>query len=168
MGKLGRLSRTLEGSIESVSSLLLLLILILVFAEVVLRYIFGLSYSFIENFSKWSQIWVAYLMIGVVEKGRRHITIDFLARRLPEKYKALLLIVLDIITLVFCIILFWSGLEFSQIVKGLNVISTTEVSIPMWIVRLCIPLGAVFLAFFSVEHLAADIRSLGKYTRGEE
>jgi TRAP-type C4-dicarboxylate transport system permease small subunit len=39
--------------------------------------------------------------------------------------------------------------------------------LPVWIVRISVPLGAFFLAFFSIEHLVDDVRHLIKRT-GEE
>ena len=102
-----KVSRVFEGTVQSASNILMILIMTLVFAEVVCRYVFAQSYGFMEEFSKWSQIWIAYLMLGVVEKGRKHITVDVLSRRMPERYQAVMFIVLDIITLVFCIVLFF-------------------------------------------------------------
>lgn len=162
------MSRILEAPLESVSCILMILILALVFSEVVARYLFGQSYGFMEEFSKWSQIWFGYLMLGVIENRRRHIAVDILPRRLSGGYKTLLLVVLDIISLVFCAVLFWSGLEFSLVVKGLGEVTALAISVPMWIVRLCVPLGTIFLAFFSIEHLVTDIRSLGKHPGDRE
>lgn len=168
MQKLGRVSRILEAPLESVSCILMILILALVFSEVVARYIFGQSYGFLEEFSKWSQIWFTYLMLGVIENRRRHIAIDILPRRLSGRYKTLLLIALDIVSLVFCVVLFWSGLEMVLVVKGLGEVTALAIRIPMWIVRLCVPLGAIFLAFFSINNLFTDIHSLAKYKGNKE
>ena len=168
MRKLETVSRKLEGPLQVASNIFLILILAFVFSEVVSRYIFAQSHGFMEDFSKWSQIWLAYLMLGVIDRGRRHIAVDVLPRRLPERYKTALLIVLDIVVLSFAIILCWSGIESTIVIKKLGLLSGTEINTPMWIVRLCVPLGAMFLAFFSIQHLATDIVSLGKHRGSEE
>ena len=168
MRKLGTVSRIIEKPLLAASNVLMGLIIILIFTEVVSRYIFGQSHGFMEEFSKWSQIWITYLMLAVVEKGRRHITVDVLFRRLPTRYQTILLVTIDIITLFFAIALVWSGVEFCQIVKALDYTTALEISVPMWIVRLCVPIGGIFLAFFSFEHLISDIRSLDKRTEGEK
>jgi len=142
-------------------------IAILVFAEVVSRF-FGQTRGFMEEFSKWAQVWFVYLMLGVIEKGRGHITVDILPRRVPERYKTGLLIVFDIVTLVFAILLFWSGVQVCQQLIQMGVPSGIGVTFPLWISRLCIPLGGIFLAFFSIEHLVRDIPSLGKQARDKE
>ena len=52
------------------ANILLVLILLLVFVEVVSRYVFSVSHGAMEEIAKWAQIWVTYLMVGVVEKAR--------------------------------------------------------------------------------------------------
>lgn len=167
MKKLGRLSQILETPLETGAGIFLILILVLVFSEVVSRYVFAASHGFMEEFSKWSQIWMAYLILGVIEKRRRHVGVDILPRRIPEKYRNILLIVTDAMALIFAAVLCWAGVGAIQLAHQLGLHSTTTVPTPMWIVRLCIPLGAVFLAFFSIEHLIIGIRSLGKH-RGDK
>lgn len=99
-------------------------------------------------------------MLGVVEKARGHIAVDILYKSLSESHQNILLIVHDIVTLVFCVVLFWSGAETVRNWCILGYISTTEITVPMWIVMVSAPLGAIVLAFFGTEHLITDIRSL--------
>lgn len=168
MTKLAGLSRILEVTLVPVSNILLILITGVVFTEVILRYIFGISYSILQAFSPWSMVWIGYLMMGVTEKGRRHVRVDFIPTRLPERYQTALLVVGDMACLAFSIFLFWAGIEMTQITKQAGLLSVTgEIRVPIWIVRLIVPLSAVLLAFFSIEHLIMDIRSLGKHTRGK-
>jgi TRAP-type C4-dicarboxylate transport system permease small subunit len=161
-----QVGRIIEGFIQSASNILMILIMILVFVEVVSRYVFGQSHGFMEEFSKWAQIWIAYLMLGVIEKGRQHITVDVLSRRMPKRYQTAMFIVLDIITLVFCVVLFFSGVETAINWRVLGYISNT--GIPLWIVMLSAPLGAIFLAFFAIEHIIADFRSIGDAQKGAD
>ena len=166
MEKLNKVSRILEVPLEFVSGVFLLLILAFVFIQVISRYIFDASHGFMEEFSRWFQIWLAYLMIGVVEKRRRHIAIDILPSRLSGKFRIILMIVISIANLIFAIILFWAGIELTQLLRQTGVLSQTGIPTPMWIVRLCVPLGAIFLSFFCIEHLINDIRSLtNQYTQ---
>lgn len=163
MKNLARVSRILEVPLESVSNIMLALITVMIFVEVISRYVFGVSHGFLEEFSRWFCVCICYLMIGVIEKNRRHVRVDFLSTRLPERYQTLILVVTDIATLALCGFLCWSGIELAQSYRELGILSTTEIQIPLWIVRLSVPLGAAFLAFFSVEHLIGDICSLSKH-----
>ena len=168
MGKLGRVSRILEARLELISGIFLLLILGFVFSEVISRYVFEASHGFMEEFSRWFQIWIAYLMLGVIEKRRRHIAIDILPGRLSGKYKTALMAVISIMNLIVAVVLCWAGIELTQLLRQTGVLSQTNIPTPMWIVRICVPIGAVFLAFFSIEHLITDIRSLVRHKRDKE
>ena len=161
--KIINVSNALEVIIQLATNILLIVILTLVFAEAAMRYAFGKSYGFMEEFSKWSQIWMAYLLLGVIEKTRGHIKVDMLYTRLSKKYKSLLLILFDLITLLFCILLFWSGIETAKNWRILGYIASIEFSVPMWIVMLSAPLGAVFLAFFGVHNLTVDIKDFNAF-----
>lgn len=145
-----------------------IVIAVLVFAQVISRTVFGTSHGFMEEFSKWSQIWLIFLLLGVVEKARGHVGIDILPRRLPEKYKTGLLVIFDIVTIIFAILLLWSGTQSCYHLWQTGLSSGTDIATPLWIVRLCFPLGGIFLAFFSAEHLVKDISSLRKHTGGGE
>ena len=167
--KLAGSSRILEVILVRVCNILLILTTGVVFIAVVLRYIFGISYSILEAFSLWSMVWIGYLMTGVTERARGHVKVDVITTRLPARYRAALLVVGDMACLVFCIFLCLGGIELTQITQQAGLLSATgEVCVPMWIVRLIVPLGAVLLAFFSIEHLIMDVRSLSKHTKGKE
>jgi TRAP-type C4-dicarboxylate transport system permease small subunit len=159
---LSGLSRTTERIVQTISNILLILILVLVFAEVVARYVFHESRGFMEAFSTWAQVWIIFLMVGVVEKRRQQVVVDVIPRRLPKKYQTALLITLDVIAIVFCVLLFVSGVETAQNWSFLGYSTGLEFAIPMWIVVLCTPLGAIFYAFFAIENLIIDILSLGQ------
>ena len=160
MRKLSRVSRIIEAPIELVAGIFLLLILAFVFAEVVSRYVFAASHGFMEEFSRWFQIWIAYLMLGVVEKRRRHIAIDILPGKLSGRYKNVLMIIISMMNLIVAVVLGLAGIELVNLLRQTGVLSQTNIPTPMWVVRICVPLGAAFLAFFSIEHLIDDIRSL--------
>lgn len=166
--KLSRVSKKAENWLHSVASILLILIVVCVFEEVISRYIFGEAHSFIVDFTTWSMIWITFLLVGLIAKTRDHVSVDILPNRIPYRYKNPLLIFIDIISLIFAILMCWAGAEHIQLVYQLGNRSTSAIPTPMWIVRLCVPLGGLFLAFFSIEHLVADIRSLIKRKREKE
>jgi TRAP-type C4-dicarboxylate transport system permease small subunit len=159
---LHRINQVLSTGCQLLANVLLILILVAVFAEVVSRYIFQQSHGSMEEFSKWSQIWIAYLMIGIVEQARGHIKVDILFNRLSAKGRIPLLIVFDITTLVFAVVLFWSGVQATANLYRLGLTSTSGIPVPMWTVMLAAPFGAVLLAFFGLQHLLDNVHTLTK------
>lgn len=140
--------------------------MVLVFAEVISRYVFGLSHEFVPAISSWCMVWMTYFMLGVILKARQHISIDVLPTKLPPKYRTPLLTFFDIVSLIFALLLCYGGIQYDLMVKQSDIYAVTVQFIPMWIVRICVPLGGIFLAFVSCEHLINDVQYLMK--RSEE
>jgi TRAP-type C4-dicarboxylate transport system permease small subunit len=168
MKTLTTVSRILTSNLRAAAGILMLVILALIFAEVISRYIFEEGHDFVPELSAWIMVWMAYLMIGINIKFRRDIMVDILPTRLPERYRTPLFICFDIVSLIFAILLVWAGIQYCEIVAHIGVKSTTSLAIHMWIVRLCVPIGSIFLAIFSIDRLITDIDSLKKSTVGKE
>lgn len=157
---LDRVNRVLIVSAQAFSNVLLALMMAAIFVEVISRYLLHQSHGFMEEFSKWSQIWIAYLMLGIVERERGHIKVDIIYNYLPPRGKILLLIVFDAATLVFSVVLFLSGLEATVNLYRLGSASTSGVPVPLWTIMLATPIGAVLLAALGALNLADTLRSL--------
>lgn len=158
-GVLERLNRIAITSAQTLSNILLSLMMLAVFIEVVSRYLFERSHGFMEEFSKWSQIWIAYLMVGIVERARSHIKVDIFYNRLSPHKQTFLMIIFDFTTLVFAVLLFFSGTEAALNLYRLGYKATSGVPVPMWTVMLAAPIGAVFLAFFGVLNFIESLKS---------
>jgi TRAP-type C4-dicarboxylate transport system permease small subunit len=107
-------------------------------------------------------VWMTYFMLGVILKGREHISIDILPGKIRPPRQVLLLAFIDIVSLAFAVLLCYGGIRYDLMVKQSDIYAVTVQFVPMWIVRICVPLGGFFLAFFSVEHLVNDARALLK------
>lgn len=110
---------------------------------------------------------MTFFMLGVALKAREHISVDTLPTRLPPKYRIPLLTSFDIISLIFAVLLCFGGIQYDLMVKHLHIYVVTVQFIPVWIIRLCVPMGGFFLAFFSIEHLIIDMQHLMKPNREE-
>lgn len=160
MSRLDTVSRMLSVICNSVASAMMILMTIVVFAETVSRYVFGVSHEYIPDISAWLMVWMTYFILGVAIKTREHINVDILQTKLTPKYRVLLFTFFDLMTLIFAVLLFVGGLQYDLMVKAANIHTVSVQSVPMWIVRTCIPLGCAFLVFFSIEHLVKDTRSI--------
>ena len=167
MRKLAAVSRVLGNVCRSAAGVVMLAIMVLVFAETICRYVFGISHEFVPAISSWLMVWMTYLTLGVLLKTREHINVDILPTKIPKKYHTPLLTSFDIISFIFAVLLCFGGIQYDLMVKQLHIYVVTVQFIPVWIARLCVPLGGVFLAFFSIEHLIIDMQHLMKRNREE-
>ena len=166
MRKLAAVSRVLNTVCRSAAAFIMLFTMALVFAEVISRYVFGISHEFVPAISSWCMVWMTYFMLGVILRARQHINIDVLPTRLPPRYRVPLLTFFDVVSLLFAVLLCYGGTQYDLMVKHSDIYAVTVQFIPMWIARICVPLGGVFLAFFSCENLIGDVQHLLK--RGKE
>jgi TRAP-type C4-dicarboxylate transport system permease small subunit len=138
----------------------MLIIMGMVFLEVISRYVLGISHEYIPAISSWAMVWMTYFMLGVILKGREHISIDIIPNKVSPSRRVFLLAFIDIVSLAFAVLLCYGGIRYDLMVKQSDIYAVTVQFVPMWIVRICVPLGGFFLAFFSVEHLVNDARAL--------
>ncbi|MEE4166921.1 MAG: TRAP transporter small permease [Desulfocapsaceae bacterium] len=109
--------------------------------EVVARYVFIKPTIWVEEMSRFLQIWATYLAAAYVLKHRHLITIQVIRDRLPVPFR----IVSEVFSLtiigVFCLVAIWFGSAtvFESIRIGRA--SSTMLGVPLWMTELAIPIG---------------------------
>lgn len=157
------LSKQIECPLQIISNCFLLIITGLVFVEVISRYVFGTSHAFTEEFSKTLMVWFVYLIVGVVMQKHGHVAVDLLPTRIKGvKGKSILNIIICSLVLLFCIVVFIAGVQTVAILKASGGVPPTEFGIPLWIVALCLPIGLIFLIFYTTTDLISSIYRLRK------
>ncbi|MBN2060800.1 MAG: TRAP transporter small permease [Deltaproteobacteria bacterium] len=167
MHRLSRLSNILENICRSAAGILMLAMAALVFAEVINRYLFSSSYEFVPVISSWFMVWMTYFMLGAIMKTRQHISIDILPSLIPGNRLFYLLAFFDLVSIIFSLVLCYGALKYDLMVMKTNLHSISVPGIPIWIVRLSVPLGGIFLLFFSIEHLIVDVLIRSKRDGGK-
>lgn len=151
---------------RSAAGFIMLVIMVLVFGEIISRYVFDISHEFVPAISSWAMVWMTYFMLGVILKTREHINVDILPARISPRYRAILLTFIDVVSLTLAVLLFYGGLRYDLMIKQSNIYAVTVQFVPVWIAHISVPMGGFFLAFFSGLHLIDDARLLAG--RGEE
>jgi len=80
------LSRLVSGyffALKVIVALLLGGMVVLVFSNVVLRYVFNSGISVYDELSRWAFVWLTFLGAIVALKERRHLGVDLLVAKLP-------------------------------------------------------------------------------------
>lgn len=101
----------------------LLVMVVLVFANVVLRYVFNTGISVSEELSRWLFVWMTFLGAIVALNERAHLGTDTLVARLPRSGKMLCLGLSQLAMLYCCYLLFQGSWEQTKI----NMSSTSAV-----------------------------------------
>ena len=106
---------------------------IMVFANVVLRYVSGNSILWVEEVSRYLMIWLTFLGSGLVMRYGGHIGIDTLQERLPAHAVAIRAFIL-VGLLAFFGVMVWLGIVYT--------LRTWSQTTPV----MGVPIGAVYLA----------------------
>lgn len=85
-----------------VGTVLFTIILILLTGQVLTRYVFNLSFSWLEELATVLYVAMIYCAIASATTHRKHIVVDALTSVVPFQVKKALLILADLIFLVFC------------------------------------------------------------------
>lgn len=101
----------INNALEVGSLFLIAVMVILVWMQVFLRYVFNFSPFWSEVTARFFMIWALLLGAAVVIRKDRHLRVDFLIDVIPPKAARVIEIVLAGITLVFLIVFTAWGLE---------------------------------------------------------
>ena len=72
---------------DNILFILMSLIIVIMFGQVLFRYIFNQSLSWSEELAKFIFVWLTFLGAAICIRERMHIGVEFLAERLPAKWK---------------------------------------------------------------------------------
>ena len=101
--------------LDAVSALFLLLMVVLVFGNVVLRYAFNSGWAVSEEVSRWLFVWITFLGAIVAMREHQHLGTDMLVSRLPPAGKKACLVVSLVLMLYVCWLLFAGSLAQTKI-----------------------------------------------------
>ena len=139
------------GRIEEIFCAAALLTTALVlFVNVVLRYVFSASTSWAEELIRYLMIWITFIGGSVCVRRGAHIRMDFLLGVLPEKMAGALTRLVYLIAAGFCVALFRYSYQLVRFTVELEQTSPA-MGIPMWIPYLAMPLGSALMALRFVQ-----------------
>lgn len=133
---------------------------LLTFAGVILRYIFGISYPWNDEFCCFCFIVIIYFWAGPIIRTGEHLSMEMLSSRIQSsRGKAIHSLVMYVIQLGLCIFLVKWGWDMVELDRLLE-FKTMSLYFPMWLFDLVIPIGAGFIALYSLVEIAKSVAVL--------
>jgi C4-dicarboxylate transporter DctQ subunit len=130
----------------------------LLFANVVLRYVFRAPIPWAEEVSIYLIVWIVFVGGSVAVRTRGHIAIDLLPLMLSPANRRRLAIAVAIVMLVFFAVFFhYSGVHTLRIRAGGQVMPVLQA--PMWLTYLAMPVGSFLMGLRTAQAL---VRLLGR------
>ena len=126
--------------------------------EVAARYFFVRPTIWAAELSQLCLIWGTLLAMPWALEKRRHIAVDALVARLPQRMRTILDGIVMLLTAAFSAMVLWKGTEifWDSFERGRG--SGTMLGLPAWVPELAVPVG---FALLLVQALAEAARSFG-------
>jgi len=92
--------------LEAILVILLAGMVVMVFGNVVLRYLFNSGLDLSEELSRYFFVWLTYIGAVVVMRENGHLGVDTLVGNLDRRWRLVCMVVSDVIVLACCVMLF--------------------------------------------------------------
>ncbi len=117
---------------------------LLLFVNVVMRYVFLAPISWAEEATLYLCVWLVFIGGSVAMKERGHIAIDLLPHVLTERGRVFLARLVATIIFIFLAFFFWYSLQHVLRVKLIQQV-TPIMQAPMWLTYLAMPVGSALM-----------------------
>lgn len=137
-------------------------LLILIFALLVLdvlfqvfsRYILGTSFTWTEEFARFSLIWLTILGAAYLNGKREHLSMDFLYQKFSITNKKRASVLIEVFILLFALVV--------MVIGGFNLVYTTlhleqlsgTLRVPLGYVYAIMPISGLLIICFSIYHIS--------------
>ena len=136
-----------------------LAMIVLAFAQVILRNFFETGLVWADVLLRNMVLWTGFLGAQLATRASRHIRMDFLTRFLPARFQGASHCVTHVFTAGVCFILGWASLRFVQMERmGDSVLY--GLGIPTWWSQIIIPVGFFIMSFRFLMKLFEDVQGL--------
>jgi len=144
---LQKLLKTYDSFIEFIIVIFFAIMIITLFGEVVSRFLFSLPMMWAEEIGRYLFIWIVYLGAAQGFIQNRHLTVDFLSKKIPSPYSNYLDVVLHLMIMIFLFFVFVNGVKYAGMNFNKSAYSIDWIHIG-WMYA-AIPVGAI-LMFFNI------------------
>jgi len=151
------LIRRLTWLVEWVLIVLSGLIFVVVFLQVLFRYLLRQPLFWSEELPRYLLIWMSFLAAALAQKHDAHINITLCLAPLSRRTRQALKILTDAVILAFLWVLIYSGSLVTSITAHHR---STALQLPMGLVYAALPMGAILMSLYLVLQIADAVRRL--------
>lgn len=140
--------RFIELAIDNMGAMIMLIIIILVFLQVITRYIFKNPLFWSEELARYFLIWLTMVGAVMAFKDEEHLKIEVFVRLLSSKYQKLFYLFSDLIIIFVSSVLLFYGYSFAILNSSQYTPSISWLSL-FWIC-LAIPIGSGLILIYAI------------------
>lgn len=153
-----RVNKILERTIIMIFALLVLDVLFQVFS----RYVIGESFTWTEEFARFSLIWITILGAAYLNGKKEHLSMDFLYQKFSPYNKRKVAVLIEVLIFLFALIV--------MVIGGLNLVYTTlhlgqlsgTLRIPLGYIYAIMPFSGVLIMCYSIYHILSIYSNINR------
>lgn len=156
---LKKIDKVISLGENSLTGLMMLLSVVVLFVNVMMRYFFHAASSWVEEALRYACIWVTFIGGSQCVKKGTHVGVDLVVQLMPAKIQKYFVALGQFIAAIFTGMCVYAGYNATMLVVEMNQKSPAML-MPMWIVYISIPLGCLLMCIrFIISGLEALLDS---------
>lgn len=132
---------------------------IVLFINVVLRYVFNSGWIWAEESARYMIVWMVFVGASACVRKGMHLAVDAAIIRLSNRSQAVVKVIVSVICIGFSFFLVYYGWEICSVLKDTEQ-TTPGLEIPVYWVYLAIPTGGLLMGFRFFEEMLRNIKAL--------
>ncbi len=139
---------------------LMFLMSLIIFAQVVMRYVFKSSLTWSEELARYLFVWLVYFSVAYTAKKEAHIRIDAAINIYPKGMRPYIEILSEVIVLAFSVFIAFTSVTVFQKISASGQVSPA-LHIPMQFVYAAPLVGFVLTSIRQIQCIVRKIKALG-------
>lgn len=146
----------LEKIILGILAILFAVMVIALFYQIIMRFIFKSANTWSEELTRYSFIWMSMLGSSLATRRSRNMDVDFIVNLMPKTLKKINSVFTKTLIIAFILVI---------IVYGFNLVSITfkqlspGLRLPMAYMYASIPVGGILMLIFTLEIIVNDLKN---------
>lgn len=136
---------------------------VVIFSQVVLRYIFSSSLPWSEEIARYAFIWMIYIGVSYGVKRQKHLSVDVITMLFERKGQIVINIISNLLFLIFALVITYYGIN----IVGRITRESAALEIPMEYVYLALVVGMVLTTIRLLQNIYSNFMDL-KNGRNDE
>jgi len=162
MGHKSRIALKILGSLDiALASVMLIILVALTFAGVIMRYLIGRPFTWLEEVQLACMVWIVFAAGGAAFRTGNHVAIEILVDALPEKLQKMMKYVIGLVVVFVLGSLFIQSIGFIRLFVSSGR-STSMLKIPYALIYGIAPVSYIFMLISYFYSAAAGVKSEAK------
>ncbi len=137
---------------------------VVIFLQVIMRYVFGNSLAWSEEIARYAFIWLIYIGVSYAVKRNKHLGVDAFGMMFERKGRLVIAFIANISFLIFALVMTYYGIDIVSRVTR----TSAALQIPLMWVYLAPVVGMILTAIRLLQNMAYDLRDYRSIKKDED